>query len=61
MKFETLVVAVVPYVTGFVAITAVEIVATVSVVAASVRDLLAGLSVAEIESLVVGTSVGMWS
>lgn len=60
-KAESLVVAVVPFVKGFVAITALRIVATESAVAVSVRDNLAGLSVAEIANLVVQRSMGMYS
>jgi ABC-type microcin C transport system permease subunit YejE len=48
-------------VAGFVVTPAVKIVVIVFVVAASVRDLLAGLYVGEIVSLVVGMSVGMYS
>lgn len=54
--FVSLVAVVVTSVAGFVATTVVEIVATVSVAAASVRDWLAGRSVAEIEILVEGMS-----
>lgn len=59
-KVESLVVAVEPFVTGFVAITALGIVATASAAAVSVRDKLAGLTVAEIVNLVVRMSKGMY-
>ena len=63
VTFEWLGVVVVLSVAGFAATTAMEIVAIVSVVAAavSVRGQLAGLSVAEIVSLVVRMSMGMYS
>lgn len=60
-KVEPLVVAVVAFVTGSVAITAMGVVATVSAVAVSVRDKLAGLSAAGIVNLAVRMSMGIYS
>ncbi|CAJ2650000.1 unnamed protein product [Trifolium pratense] len=59
--FESLEDLVAPTVAGFVVMPAVKIVVIVFVVAASVRDSVAGLYVDEIVSLVVGMSVGMYS